>query len=209
MSTSRVGIGTRTPTEALDIVGTQIIRPITYAGNQDSAAISFAASNNSAWDNLFGIRFATDSSGVPSLRLRANGNDKLTVKQTGVGIGTDSPTEVLTVEGAVSASGGYKIGADAFVTHNTSYTLPLSDNGKTTLLDTTSGSIVITVPNLETGFSNRFIKEAGAAPVVFSVGNGLSALGSYQDRNQMSIIYAQADIFYKNENYAFLGGNLE
>jgi hypothetical protein len=25
----------------------------------------------------------------------------------------------------------------------------------------------------------------------------------------MSIIYAQADIFYKNENIAFLGGNLQ
>jgi len=110
---------------------------------------------------------------------------------------------------SIESKNGFKIGEDAIVTYNTSFTLPLSDNGRTTLLDTTSGSIVVTVPNLETGFSNKFIKEAGAAPVVFSVGNGLSALGSYQDRNQMSIIYAQADIFYKNENYAFLGGNLE
>tara|TARA_A100000172_G_scaffold25405_1_gene14848 strand:+ start:12455 stop:17284 length:4830 start_codon:yes stop_codon:yes gene_type:complete len=119
-------------------------------------------------------------------------------------------TSLGTLDGcSIESKNGFKIGEDAIVTYNTSFTLPLSDNGRTTLLDTTSGSIVVTVPNLETGFSNRFIKEAGAAPVVFSVGNGLSALGSYQDRNQLNIIYAQADIFYKNENYAFIGGNLE
>ena len=119
-------------------------------------------------------------------------------------------TSLGTLDGcSIESKNGFKIGEDAIVTYDTSFTLPLSDNGRTTLLDTTSGSIVVTVPNLETGFSNRFIKEAGAAPVVFSVGNGLSALGSYQDRNQLNIIYAQADIFYKNENYAFLGGNLE
>jgi hypothetical protein len=150
------------------------------------------------------------SSFLPGIHTITDSQVRHTIKEDGkVGIGTTTPTEVLTVVGDVSASGGYKIGADALVTHDTSYTLSLSDNGKTTLLDTTSGSIVVTVPNLETGFSNRFIKEAGAAPVIFSVGNGLSALGSYQDRNQLNIIYAQADIIYKNENYAFLGGNLE
>ena len=65
------------------------------------------------------------------------------------------------------------------------------------------------MPPLEPGFTNRFIKDTGIAPVVFATGNGLSALGSYQDRNEMSVIYSQADIIFKSSEYAFLGGNLE
>ena len=134
----------------------------------------------------------------------------LTIKNNGnIGIGTTSPNNELTVSGSISSTSGYKIGENALVTHDTSYTLSLSDNGKTTFLNTSNGAITITVPPLEPGFTNRFIKDTGIAPVVFATGNGLSALGSYQDRNEMSVIYSQADIIFKSSEYAFLGGNLE
>ena len=111
--------------------------------------------------------------------------------------------------GSISASGGYKVGGGSITSCNTSFSTSLSDNGKTLLLDTSSGTITVSVTPQVSGFSTRFIKEEGASPVVFSTGSGLSGLYSYQDRNQMSIIYAQADILYKNENIAFLGGNLQ
>ncbi len=104
---------------------------------------------------------------------------------------------------------GVKVGGGSIFTCTGSFSPSLSDNGKTLLLDTTSGSIVVSVTPQISGFATRYIKEAGAAPVVFSTGTGLSGLYSYQDRNQMSIIYAQADIFFKSDNYAFLGGNLQ
>ncbi len=110
---------------------------------------------------------------------------------------------------SITSYEGIKVGSGSIISCNASFTPSLSDNGKTLLLDTTSGSIVVTVIPQISGFATRYIKEAGAAPVVFSTGTGLSGLYSYQDRNQMSIIYAQADIFFKSNNYAFLGGNLQ
>jgi len=104
---------------------------------------------------------------------------------------------------------GVKVGGGSIFTCTGSFSPSLSDNGKTLLLDTTSGTITVSVTPQISGFATRYIKEAGTAPVVFSTGTGLSGLYSYQDRNQMSIIYAQADIFFKSNNYAFLGGNLE
>ena len=110
---------------------------------------------------------------------------------------------------SITSSEGVKVGGSSIISCNASFAPSLSDNGRTLLLDTTSGSIVVTVTPQISGFTTRYIKEAGAAPVVFSTGTGLSGLYSYQDRNQMSIIYAQADIFFKSNNYAFLGGNLQ
>jgi hypothetical protein len=110
---------------------------------------------------------------------------------------------------SITSNEGIKVGGDSIISCNASFTPSLSDNGRTLLLDTTSGSIVVTVTPQISGFTTRYIKEAGAAPVVFSTGVGLSGLYSYQDRNQMSIIYSQADILFKADNYAFLGGNLQ
>jgi hypothetical protein len=102
-SSGNVGIGTTSPSGALDVVGTQLIRPITYAANQDNAAITFAASNNPALDDdLFGIRFATNSAGNGLIKLRTNGDDRLAVLSNGnVGIETNSPQNTLHVNGTL------------------------------------------------------------------------------------------------------------
>ncbi len=110
---------------------------------------------------------------------------------------------------SITSLDGVRVGGGSIITCAASFTPSLSDNGRTLLLDTTSGTINVTFTPQISGYSARYIKEAGASPVVFSTGTGLSGLYSYQDRNQMSIIYAQADIFYKNETIAFLGGNLQ
>jgi hypothetical protein len=110
---------------------------------------------------------------------------------------------------SVTSLEGVKVGGGSIISCTASFSPSLSDNGKTLLLDTTSGTITVSVTPQISGYSARYIKEAGASPVVFSTGANLSGLYSYQDRNQMSIIYAQADVFYKSESYAFLGGNLQ
>jgi hypothetical protein len=117
--------------------------------------------------------------------------------------------------GAVEA-GCFQYNGAGFDTCRSSFTLALSDNGKTIFLDTSNSTINVTTTKLVSGFSAKFIKDNGSAPVVFAASDGsvsgtapISGLNSYQDRNQMSIIYSQADIFYKSDNYAFLGGNLE
>ena len=110
---------------------------------------------------------------------------------------------------SITSSEGVKVGGGSIISCTASFSPSLSDNGRTLLLDTSSGSIVVSVTPQISGYSARYIKEAGAAPVTFSTGANLSGLYSYQDRDQMSIIYAQADIFYKSESYAFLGGNLQ
>jgi hypothetical protein len=110
---------------------------------------------------------------------------------------------------SITSSDGYKVGGGSIISCSTSFTPALSDNGRTILINTSSDTVTVTFTPKISGYSARFIKEDGAGPVVFSAGTGLSGLYSYQDRDQMSIIYAQADIFYKNENIAFLGGNLQ
>ena len=121
----------------------------------------------------------------------------------------------IAVNGGVEA-GCFQYNGAGFDTCRSSFTLALSDNGKTIFLDTTNSTINVTTTKLVSGFSAKFIKDNGAAPVVFAASDGsvsgtspISGLNSYQDRNQMSIIYSQADIFYKSDNYAFLGGNLQ
>lgn len=91
---------------------------------------------------------------------------------------------------------------------NSSFTLADSDNGKNIFIDTTSDSVNITVNCMTSGFATRFIYEGGSNPISFISGAGLSGLNSYLGRTQMNVIHSQADINFRSERYAFLGGNL-
>ena len=236
---SGVGIGTTSPNEALtvagnlsatgDITSNGVIKAINNTQNvaqlevgrdhnqylemkvsDPDVCITANQDSDSNGSHQFILNRVFAGTGANNFEIRKGGTPQVTVNTDGnVGIGTQTPDEKLTVMGSISASGGYKVGGGSITSCSTSFSTSLSDNGKTLLLDTSSGAITVSVTPQVSGFSTRFIKEAGAAPVVFSTGSGLSGLYSYQDRNQMSIIYAQADILYKNENIAFLGGNLQ
>ncbi len=237
--TGNVGIGATLPSEKLtvngnisatgDITSNGVIKAINNTQNvaqlevgrdhnqylemkvsDPDVCITANQDSDSNGDHQFILNRVFAGTGANNFEIRKGDTPQVTVNTDGnVGIGTQTPDEKLTVVGSISASGGYKVGGGSITSCNTSFSTSLSDNGKTLLLDTSSGTITVSVTPQVSGFSTRFIKEEGASPVVFSTGSGLSGLYSYQDRNQMSIIYAQADILYKNENIAFLGGNLQ
>ena len=114
----------------------------------------------------------------------------------------------LSAGGIINSFEGFRIGEGTIKNCTGSFTLSLSDNGKTLFLDTTSGTINVTTNCLISGFNSRFIKSSGASPVVFGSGHGLSGLNSYLGNRCLNVIYSQADIFYCTDIYAFLGGNL-
>ena len=92
---------------------------------------------------------------------------------------------------------------------NSSFTLGESDNGKSIYLNTASGTINVTVNCMTSGFATRFILEGGSNPVAFVTGAGLSGLNSFESRTCMTVPFSQADINFRSERYAFLGGNLQ
>ena len=106
-SSSRVGIGTSTPANKLDVVGTIY--------SQGGLRIGSSSSGEGI------IRYNPGAgSGIGiTTQLFSTAGIKLFVAHTaaggGVGIGTTTPAEKLQVEGNIRASGSYKIGANKFV----------------------------------------------------------------------------------------------
>jgi len=115
---NRVGIGTATPASPLDVIGRVSFR--NGSGGAGSGAYwDPTAYGNSGmiytpylWCNNISIAsgsmtFGTGGSNTSNVILRANKISTITIQGTNnyVGIGTDSPSEKLTVVGNISASG--------------------------------------------------------------------------------------------------------
>ena len=113
-TTGRVGIGTVSPFEKLDVRGAIIAPVVSYAGNQDAPYLIASSPNYTGattnW-GTYGIqhRIKTDSSGTPRITVDdGNGNEVFTIKNGGnVGIGTTSPLEKLDVHGVSRISSAY------------------------------------------------------------------------------------------------------
>ncbi len=134
-----------------------------------------------------------------------------------VGIGTDSPTEKLEVDGntlinnALEVVGATTVGKitlsnNSFVTETASFELGETHRGATVILQN-SGPITITVPSQVAGHTTTFIAETSNS-VVFTSGAGLSAFNSFNAANQIAGIFGQAQIIFKSSTEAFLGGNI-
>ena len=97
---ARLGIGTTSPLEKLEVQGTVYATPISYAANQSAYALKMGASNNTAFD--MGIKAKSTSSGGPYMSLcSANTEDVIVVQNSYVGIGTTSPYGKLDVAGNI------------------------------------------------------------------------------------------------------------
>ncbi len=100
----RVGIGTTSPLEKLEVQGSIYATPIIYSSSQDAYALRMGANNNTAFD--MGIKIKSTSAGTPYMSLRShNTEDLLVLKSGNVGIGTDSPSEKLQVVGGTLLNG--------------------------------------------------------------------------------------------------------
>ena len=108
-STSRVGIGTETPSQALHVAGN-----LEVSGNDARVKIhGFTDSHPGLEFHEAGTRkwIIFNDYGDDSLDFKTDSNTRMVIKQDGnVGIGTDSPDYTLDVAG--------NIGADEYIYHN-------------------------------------------------------------------------------------------
>jgi hypothetical protein len=94
-NTGNVGIGTTSPSHALDVVGSAQITNDIYLGRY-----MFHDNDTNTW-----IGFPSND----TISFRTNGSDRMYINSSGnVGIGTNSPGEKLEVDGHIKAVDGYK-----------------------------------------------------------------------------------------------------
>ena len=101
-----MGIGTDVPESSLHVYNGYLqVEPITYAANQDNWALKINAYNHAGWDDDTGIKFKADALGQPYLSIHQANGERMVFAGGKVGIGTSTPTEALTIQGNISASG--------------------------------------------------------------------------------------------------------
>ena len=106
-----VGINTSSPSEKLHISGTGetiLVTPVAYSANQDSPYLIASGTNyNGATTNWstygFQHRLKVNAGGTPRVTIDNNTGELFCVATAGVGIGTDSPSAKLDVNGTVKA----------------------------------------------------------------------------------------------------------
>ncbi len=124
----RVGVGTATPGQMLDVNGDVRFRgPSTFFGNNSAANLVLDDIAGAKWQLTTGgfmLQFANDDGGSfnPKVVFKANGN---------VGIGTVNPGAKLDVNGTIAASGAYLSGNGAATL---TFSDALNDAGKSWVL---------------------------------------------------------------------------
>ena len=103
-------------------------------------------------------------------------------------------------------AGKITLSENSFVTETGNFTISSTHRGATVLLQN-SNPITVTVPAQVSGHVTTFIAETSSA-VLFATGAGISGLNSFGGANQIAGIFGQAQIIFKSNEYAFLGGNI-
>jgi hypothetical protein len=127
-----------------------------------------------------------------------------------VGIGTTAPSEKLTVNGNVSATGlvadSYKATSGSINAQSgSSYTLLSSDNGKIITMSNAAANTVVVPAGLGTGFSCTVV-QIGAGQVTLSA-SGVT-MNSYQGYTKIAGQHAGASLFSYSANVFNLNGSL-
>ena len=110
VSNSMVGIGTDTPTQALELDGNIQLSPsaISTAHIFTTGSLDVRASANIkiGTDGADSVKIGRTNSGLVKCHIRSGGENDLVVSNSMVGIGTDSPDHTLSVDGDIDLSGG-------------------------------------------------------------------------------------------------------
>ena len=110
VSNSMVGIGTDTPTQALELDGNIQLTPtaISTAHIFTTGSLDVRASANIkiGTDGADSVKIGRTNSGLVKCHIRSGGENDLVVSNSMVGIGTDSPDHTLSVDGDIDLSGG-------------------------------------------------------------------------------------------------------
>ena len=178
-NSGNVGIGTETPAEKLDVYGNIRI----HTGNE----LRFNNANVGAYRDSNDLRLAGYSSiqFLSSPTSMGSQTERMRIDNTGnVGIGTTSPSQTLTVEGAISSSGDIYIGNDG--------------ENNTLHFNTTTGNIVKisgnTGLNLHSDNQVAFIESDGNnTKLVASVNNGTLSINRSSEYDANIKLYVNGD----------------
>ena len=164
---------------------------IEYAVKSDGSNLIVSRQTPSSLKLINGVGLEVDGATILSDTLRVDQNTTLNS-----GLSVDGPTTV----GKISLS------ENSFVTETGNFTLGSTHRGATVLLQNTS-PITVTVPSQVAGHTTTFIAET-INDVSFTSGVGLSGLNSFNGANSMLGQFAQAQVIFKTNEYAFLGGQI-
>ena len=110
VSNSMVGIGTDSPTQALELDGNIQLSPsaISTAHIFTTGSLDLRASANIkiGTDGADSVKIGRVNTGAVKCHIRSGGANDLVVSNSMVGIGTDSPDHTLSVAGDIDISGG-------------------------------------------------------------------------------------------------------
>ena len=120
VSNSMVGIGTDTPTQALELDGNIQLSPsaISTAHIFTTGSLDLRASANIkiGTDGADSVKIGRVNTGAVKCHIRSGGANDLVVSNSMVGIGTDSPDHTLSVAGDIDLTGGLSFDGGTAVT---------------------------------------------------------------------------------------------